>query len=225
MLLSLAGPLAYSFVRPVSYYKKWFAVVMASLAMMVLFIPWDMVFTELGVWWFNPHYITGTYIASLPVEEWLFFIIIPFACVFVYDILNHYLPMRLSSRAVRLLYGVFGLLCMVLAVVYQTRLYTVTAASLASILAFFTVWRNPEWAGKYIRLYLLVWLPFLIVNGALTGVLTDGAIVNYNPEENMGLRIMTIPVEDGIYNFSMLYLVVGFYEYFSITFDKKQEEN
>jgi hypothetical protein len=43
------------------------------------------------------------------------------------------------------------------------------------------------------------------VNGILTEAITDAPIVSYNNEENMGLRLLTIPLEDIGYAFSLLF--------------------
>ena len=45
---------------------------------MGVFIPWDIIFTINEIWGFNPDYLKGAKILSLPYEEWLFFICIPY---------------------------------------------------------------------------------------------------------------------------------------------------
>ena len=90
-LFSLLGPLALSFDKRVAFFKKWKALFPAIFLMMLVFIPWDILKTAKGVWGFNPDYIIGIYFFNLPLEECLFFICIPYACVFIYECLNNYI--------------------------------------------------------------------------------------------------------------------------------------
>ncbi|GIR49788.1 MAG: hypothetical protein CM15mP58_18850 [Burkholderiaceae bacterium] len=50
--------------------------------------------------------------------------------------------------------------------------------------------------------FLVMLIPFFIVNGVLTGSWIVDQVVWYNDTENLGLRISTIPIEDGIYAYS-----------------------
>ena len=61
-------------------------------------------------------------------------------------------------------------------------------------------------------MYVVSWLPFLLINGALTGSFTENPVVNYNSNEITNIRIFTIPIEDSIYNLLMLLIVVFVYE-------------
>lgn len=61
----------------------------------------------------------------------------------------------------------------------------------------------------YIFLMIILFFKFL-VNGYLTG----SAIVLYNPNYYLGLRIGAIPLEDFMFGFSMVTLTILFWEYF-----------
>jgi lycopene cyclase domain-containing protein len=62
--------------------------------------------------------------------------------------------------------------------------------------------------------YLVILLPFFIVNGILTGTGLEEPVVWYNDNENMGVRLFTIPVEDTIYGFLLIGLNITLYEFF-----------
>ncbi len=56
----------------------------------IYFLVWDVFATFYGHWSFNPDYILGFYIFNLPMEEVLFFFIIPFCCLFVWECLKFF---------------------------------------------------------------------------------------------------------------------------------------
>src|SRR5688572_30377174 len=58
-LLSIALPLMYSFYKRPDFSPKWKFLWPAILISSTGFILWDMAFTRMGIWGFNPKYITG----------------------------------------------------------------------------------------------------------------------------------------------------------------------
>ena len=98
--VTIAIPLAFSFESRVRYYRKWKYVVAASFLAGVPFLLWDEFFAAAGVWGFNPAYLLGIYVGHLPLEEILFFLFIPFSCVFIYEVLGAFLSDR-TARPVR----------------------------------------------------------------------------------------------------------------------------
>lgn len=56
--------------------------------------------------------------------------------------------------------------------------------------------------------FLIILIPFFIVNGVLTGSFIEDQVVWYNSAEITGLRLITVPVEDVIYGFCMILLTL-----------------
>jgi lycopene cyclase domain-containing protein len=56
--------------------------------------------------------------------------------------------------------------------------------------------------------YLIILIPFLIINGLLTAI----PVVLYNDHENLATRIYTIPVEDVFYGMLLIMMNVVGYE-------------
>ncbi len=62
--------------------------------------------------------------------------------------------------------------------------------------------------GRFYLSFAVSIIPFLLVNGFLTAL----PVITYNPEEIMGIRIGSIPLEDLFYSFTMLLLITSLYE-------------
>jgi lycopene cyclase domain-containing protein len=88
------------------------------------------------------------------------------------------------------------------------------------LLAYSFITRN-EILQKFYITFLIILIPFLIVNGILTGSFIEGEVVWYNNEENLGIRLFTIPIEDVFYAFSMLFANLILIEKFKLKFNNE----
>ena len=183
---------------------------------MLVFIPWDIIFTVQGVWGFNNNYYLGAHIFELPIEEWLFFICIPYACIFTHYALKHYFPkIKLSERHTKNISYVLILILFSLVLFNYNKLYTIVNFTLAIVLTITILKINRKLLQQFYLSFIVILLPFFIVNGILTGSWIENQIVWYDNSENLGIRMGTIPVEDTIYAYSMILMNLSLYEYFT----------
>lgn len=188
---------------------------------MGVFIPWDVIFTINGVWGFNSDYFLGVEILSLPFEEWLFFLCIPFACVFThYAVLLYFPNLKLKKVTTKAISISLVLILFVLALVNYDKWYTLLNFSLAIPLTWLVYKYNPQLLQHFLLTFLVMLIPFFIVNGILTGSWIDNQVVWYNDAENLGIRMGTIPIEDSIYAYSMILMNLFFFEYLCSIFKK-----
>jgi lycopene cyclase domain-containing protein len=214
-LFTIAGPLARSFEPRIRFRKLWGPLFKAIGITGAIFIIWDAVFTHWGVWGFNPRYLIGFPILGLPLEEWMFFITVPYACLFIYEVLNHFIEKDILGKIAPIGALALGILGIGMALNYSDRLYTLSAFGLLGILmALQLLVFKFEWFGRFLLAYLVSLVPFAIVNGLLTGSWLEEMVVWYNPEEMIGWRFMTIPFEDFFYGFDLLFINAVFFERF-----------
>ncbi len=208
-------PFIFSFHPRIQFYKTWKAFFAANIIIAIVFIIWDDLFTKAGVWNFNPDYVTGIYIASLPIEELLFFICIPYSCVFTYYCLNKFYRLNWKPSSEKVFCLVFSGVLLAAGLIFYERIYTsVTFISTALVCLLLKFYFRINWFGNAVTVYAILLLPFLIVNGILTGTGIEGAVVRYNDAENLGIRILTIPVEDVFYGFELILLNLFLYKRF-----------
>ncbi|MDX1410084.1 MAG: lycopene cyclase domain-containing protein, partial [Saprospiraceae bacterium] len=206
---AVAIPLIFSF-HPKLRFDRHFGAALAGIAGAgLLFIPWDVWFTHMGVWWFNDDYVLGVDVLGLPIEEWLFFVCIPFACMFTYHCFGVLLPTRLLARRSRPVSMILSVGCLVTGLLHTDQWYTtVTFTALAAVIAWIEWKVRPRWLTQFYISYLVLIIPFFIVNGLLTGTGLREPVVLYNNAENLGFRLLTIPVEDIFYGMLLILLNV-----------------
>ncbi|HJY64048.1 MAG TPA: lycopene cyclase domain-containing protein [Ignavibacteria bacterium] len=90
MGICIAGPLVLSFSRKINFYKSPARLIYSIIFPMIIFVVWDIYAVGKGHWSFNEKYITGLYILYLPIEEILFFIVIPFCALFSWEVVKYY---------------------------------------------------------------------------------------------------------------------------------------
>lgn len=213
-LCSLLIPFLFSFHPKLQFYKKWSSLFPAILVMMAFFISWDIIFTREGIWGFNETYLSGYYLFHLPIEEWLFFICIPYACLFTHYSLLYFFPkLGLSPKVVSRIYVALITVLIVVLFYYYDRWYTAVNFGYAILILGLVYNIKRELLNSFFPTFLVVLVPFFIVNGILTGTGLENPIVWYNDSENLGIRIFTIPIEDTIYAMSMLLTVFAITEW------------
>jgi lycopene cyclase domain-containing protein len=212
-LLTISVPFIASFYPKAPFYKKWKYLTIAILIPAVFFLLWDEVFTLSGIWGFNPEYLSGIYVGSLPIEEILFFICIPYSCVFIYFSLNHLVKRDVFYFQQDIISSVLAVGLIVIGAFNLNKAYTASTFLLCGFLiAFHLLKLRSRYISRFYFSYMIVLIPFLIVNGILTGSFIPGEVVWYNDHENLDLRIGTIPVEDVFYGMLLILLNITIFE-------------
>lgn len=212
-LLSISIPFAFTFHPKIQFYKRWNALWPAIIFPAIFFIIWDIYFTDLKVWGFNPQHLTGINIFNLPIEEIIFFIAIPYASMFTYDVIRN-LKIIIKTYYIKNILLSISLVLLILAILNIDKIYTsVTFFFTALFLLMHIWWFKSSYLNVFFISYLVIYLfPFLIVNGILTGSIISEPVVWYDNTQNLGIRILTIPIEDFIYGFLLYITNVTIYE-------------
>jgi len=213
-LLTISAPFLLSFDKRVAFYKQWKYLFPAILLMAVVFIAKDVIFAASEIWGFNDTYLVGIRILGLPIEEWMFFFVVPYAIVFIYACLVVYVKKDILKTAHRPFFIFLSAVLIVVGVIYYDRLYTSVIFILTALLLLYNVYKKQPWLSYFLLAYLVSLIPFIIVNGALTGYFTPEPIVWYDDSQNLGIRLLTIPIEDTIYSLMMMLMTVQLMEWF-----------
>ena len=209
---SVAGPLALSFDKKVAFYKKWKFLFLPIFIPALMYIAWDIYFTAEGVWSFNNDYITGVRLINLPLEEILFFFAVPYCCIFIYECIRCYFPQLQNSKTANSILKLLAIILFITGIFFYDRYYTswtfILTAVFILLLFLFRHFFKAFDALSFLVSFLIILIPFLVVNGLLTYF----PVVIYNNAENLGIRIFTIPIEDVFYGMLLVMMNIAFFE-------------
>jgi len=204
----IAVPLVLTFDKRTAYCRQIPAVAFSIGVVSTSYLIWDVVVTARGEWSFNSKYLTGVQLLNIPLEEMLFFITVPYSCLFIYEVVL-YTTKNSSFDLPTPAVIIAIVLAMAASVAVRDQGYT--SKALASCSFFLTVaylWDRPLLNSRQYWTWLAIcYIPFLLINFVLTAL----PVVEYNPAAIFGFRVLTIPIEDFFYNYAMLSFYLLFY--------------
>lgn len=218
-LASISIPFLYSFEKRMRFIKWWKEVFLSIFITAAIFLVWDIIFTRNGIWGFNKDYLLGINIVNLPLEEWLFFICIPYACIFTHYAFQYFFPkFKVSKKVTAITTIILLVIIVVVAFTNVEKDYTFYNYTLLALILLYSLITKEKELRVFYLTFLVILLPFFIINGILTGSFIEDQVVWYNNTENLGIRLGTIPVEDVGYAFSMIFLSIILIEKFKKVF-------
>lgn len=205
-----------SFDKRIRFDHYFGSFLLAAVIVAIPFIAWDIWFTAHGVWWFDTKYTIGLVIAGLPLEEWLFFICIPFSCIFTYYCIDKFFNLNWLQGFNNIIVFITVIVCSLIGLLHHDKIYTlVTAIATVGTVIYLHFIARVDWIGKASLVFTILMLGFFPVNGVLTGTGIESPIVNYNSDDFLGIRLLTIPIEDAVYGFTQFLLVLYFFKKFA----------
>ncbi|WP_164112279.1 MULTISPECIES: lycopene cyclase domain-containing protein [Sphingobacterium] len=205
----------FSFHPKIRFSRYFWTYLKASIVVALPFLIWDAWFTDRGVWWFNDRYIVGFRVFDLPIEEILFFITIPFSCVFTYFCLTKFFNLRWSDRITSIFVISAAFVLVVLTILSIGKIYPFLTCLVTTLsIVYLHYIARFRFFSQATTVYGILLIGFFLVNGVLTGTGLEEAVVNYNSDDFWNFRIGTVPVEDAVYGYTMILWNVYFFHRF-----------
>jgi lycopene cyclase domain-containing protein len=185
--------------------QYWRTAIVAVCSVALPFLVWDMVATHRGHWAFSKTFTLGPELLGLPIEEYLFFIVVGLACIALWEQVQRQVPRApVASEWLLVPYG----LAAVLLWFWWGREYTMIVGLVGlTVIALLMHLRR--------RLLTRAWLVYQAVLLGLfalfNSILTALPVVTYGSQYYSGVRLETIPLEDVLYNFVLTNLVIVAY--------------
>jgi len=209
----ISVPLLLSFEKNLKFYRKWKYLFPAILIVMIPFLIWDYYFTAREFWGFNPRYLSGLYLFELPVEEILFFVVVPYASLFGYYAIRFHFPeYRVNEKYTSVVFVLLLFVSLAGASASFQQPYTLVNFIFFTAILLVVYVFNKKMLQNYFAIFPVLLIPFFLINGILTGTGIESEVVWYNPDVFSGMRVLTIPAEDFFFAFTLILSVLFFTE-------------
>ena len=209
LLVSAFIPFVLSFDKKLQFYKQWKYLFPSIIVIAALYILFDILLTKQDVWGFNPAYHSSILFFGLPLEEYLFFIIIPYASIFLHDsIVLYFNKLKISNQLTKAISVSFIIISFAIIAFNTDKIYTTYIFGKVVIVLFISLFDKSGIMNQFYITFFVILIPFFMMNGVLTGSFIHEPVVWYNNQENLRIRIFTIPIEDSFYAFSLIAFVL-----------------
>lgn len=195
--------LVLSFVTDVKPHRHLLGLLAGYLFVSFPFMVWDVWAVAAGHWHFNEAYVTGPYLFDVPLEEYLFFLTVPFAAVYVWGLVKKFVADRsLAGIFPLLVFGIVGGISVWMLINFWDNGYTRSAAIASLIAVLVAASSRIAYTWRFWTFQLLLLGLFLVFNSILTML----PIISYGPDAIIGFKIGDIPIEDFLFNFAFINL-------------------
>ncbi len=188
--------------------KYMFPAIAFSAAILIMI---DLQFAKLAVWSYHPKYVLGINLLDLPVEEWLFFLVVPFLGIFIYELVKQQFRHIEYPNFFLLLSLIVLVLVGVTAYSSHNKIYPFFLFFLITIYLGYTIFRNrfKTHYTKFYLSYIILLVPFILIEKVLIGL----PIIEYNDVYFLGVQLFSIPVENFASLFLLHIIAITVYEY------------
>lgn len=211
-LIILIGPLSLSFDKKVFFRQYWKNVFSAILISSLIYLTWDFLVTDIH-WHFNPERTVSFFNFSLPAGEILFFITVPYACLFLWQVLLSRVrddSWQVSNK----FYFIFIIFLLSSFYFFFAGKYYTALVAMAIFMISSLDFSLQSYIFKY-KIYPVFFIIITLLIFIFNGYLTSRPIVLYNKYVQLDFLVRTIPIEDFFYGYSHLFLNVILYTFFN----------
>ncbi|WP_393971789.1 lycopene cyclase domain-containing protein [Oxyplasma meridianum] len=190
--------------------RKFKPLVFSIFTVAPIYIVWDEYAVLIGTWKFNHSYIIGLYLWLIPVEEILFFIIVPFATLLIYEGL--FMLKGVSSKVFQWPGIAAGLILVGFGIVNWQHSYTIFAFIFAGMALIFMATLEPQmlFSSRLWAFMAISYIPFVVFDHIMVTL----PIFTYGKNVTLGIYIFSIPLEEYVYVFSLLLFYVLAYNFY-----------
>ena len=196
LLFTISFPLSASWDKRFKYAQNFKYLFPAILTTGTFFIIWDIIFTKNGVWGFSEVHASSLKFFYLPIEEWLFFIIIPFSCVFIYESVKYFHKAEKYNSIARYIFLGTGVILIIVGSLNYERDYTFWNFIFCGIFLLYSGYKERKYHGNFLISSFMY--KFLFSYQWYTDRwnfdfdFTTDPVVWYNNDENLSIRMITI---------------------------------
>jgi len=216
-IIVLSGPLFFGSLKQFYFLDKLKYALLSIIIPAIPFIIWDAAVTDRH-WFFASEYTLDFRIFGLPFEEILFFITVPYASLFTWQMVKIYFTgVTVDSHSLKsnssLFVFLFFLILSIFAIIGGKE-YTSLSAFFFALSVLFDSYFGAKilMTKRFLVYFLFVSFFTLIFNGYLTW----RPIVTYDEIYQIGFRIFTIPIEDFFFGYALMIFSTSIFEKLSV---------
>lgn len=217
-IIVLSGPIFFGSLKKFYFLNYWKQAIISIVISAVPFIIWDILVTNRH-WYFADNFTLGITIFELPIEEIMFFISVPYACLFTWKMLNNFSKNNFQKPLSSFqafdenffisVITVFVLFLILIALIFQKEYTAISLAILNASIIFDKIYGAKLFRRKIFWIYISIVSVFTLI---FNGYLTWRPIVTYNEIYQIGFRIFTIPIEDFLFGYALIILSTTIFE-------------